>query len=38
MIYVVEDDDNIRELVCYTLNNSGLLAEALPGPRIFGRR
>lgn len=35
MIYVVEDDDNIRELVCYTLNNSGLLAEGFARPSDF---
>ena len=27
MIYFVEDDASIRELVLYTLNNAGLQAE-----------
>ena len=27
MIYFVEDDASIRELVLYTLNNAGLPAE-----------
>ena len=29
MIYLVEDDSSIRELVLYTLNNSGLEARDL---------
>ena len=34
MIYLLEDDDNIRELVTYTLNSQNLEAEgfARPGP------
>ena len=27
MIYLVEDDDSIRELVLYTLNNAGYAAK-----------
>ena len=29
MIYLVEDDGKIRELVLYTLNNSGLEARGI---------
>ena len=35
MIYIVEDDDNIRELLIYTLNNSGLEAVGFPVPSEF---
>lgn len=35
MIYVVEDDDNIRELVLYTLNHSELEAEGFAKPSAF---
>ena len=35
MIYFVEDDDNIRELVVYTLNNSGFKAEGFALPSDF---
>ena len=35
MIYVLEDDDNIRELVIYTLNSSGLEAEGFARPSEF---
>lgn len=35
MIYVVEDDDNIRELVVYTLNHSGFEALGFPLPSEF---
>lgn len=35
MIYFVEDDNNIRELVVYTLNNSGLEAEGFGLPSLF---
>jgi len=35
MIYFVEDDNSIRELVVYTLNNSGLEAEGFPKPSEF---
>jgi len=35
MIYLVEDDDNIRELVIYTLRQSGLEAEGFAAPGDF---
>lgn len=35
MIYLVEDDENIRELVIYTLNQSGLEAEGFELPSQF---
>lgn len=35
MIYLVEDDNAIRELVTYTLNNSGLEARGFAHPRDF---
>ena len=35
MIYLVEDDDSIRELVIYTLNNTGLPAQGFGHPREF---
>ena len=35
MIYVVEDDASIRELVLYTLNNAGLQAEGFERPSAF---
>ena len=35
MIYLVEDDDNIRELVVYTLQNSGLEATGFAMPADF---
>ena len=35
MIYLVEDDDNIRELVAYTLNNTGLEAKGFSRPSEF---
>lgn len=35
MIYLVEDDDNIRELVVYTLNNSGFCAKGFSKPSDF---
>ena len=35
MIYFVEDDASIRELVLYTLNNAGLQAEGLERPSAF---
>jgi two-component system alkaline phosphatase synthesis response regulator PhoP len=35
MIYLVEDDDNIRELVAYTLNNTGLDAKGFSRPSEF---
>lgn len=35
MIYFVEDDENIRELVVYTLNSTGLSAKGFPNPAMF---
>ncbi|MDD5939361.1 MAG: response regulator transcription factor [Lachnospiraceae bacterium] len=35
MIYCVEDDDNIRELVVYTLDSTGLPAKGFPGGKEF---
>ena len=35
MIYLVEDDANIRELVTYALNNMGLEAESFSTPKEF---
>lgn len=35
MIYFVEDDNNIRELIVYTLNNSGIAAEGFALPSEF---
>ncbi len=35
MIYFIEDDNNIRELVVYTLNNSGMEAEGFGLPSDF---
>ena len=35
MIYFVEDDASIRELVTYTLNNTGLPAEGYDRPSAF---
>ena len=35
MIYLLEDDDSIRELVTYTLNSQGLDAEGFSHPREF---
>lgn len=35
MIYFVEDDASIRELVLYTLNNAGLQAEGFERPSTF---
>ena len=29
-VYVVEDDSNIRELICYALNNNGYRATGFP--------
>ena len=37
MIYFVEDDNNIRELVVYTLKNSGMEAEGFGLPSEFWR-
>lgn len=38
MIYFIEDDDSIRELVIYTLNSVGFEARALQSPQISGTR
>ena len=35
MIYLLEDDENIRELVVYTLNSSGLEAKGFARPSEF---
>jgi len=35
MIYIVEDDDNIRELVIYTLNSTGFEAVGFPDSAAF---
>lgn len=35
MIYLIEDDSNIRELVVYTLNSTGLAAEGFNTPSAF---
>ncbi len=35
MIFLVEDDENIRELVVYTLNNTGLQAKGFDTPSAF---
>lgn len=35
MIYFLEDDDSIRELVIYTLRNTGMEAMGFPRPSAF---
>lgn len=35
MIYLLEDDDTIRNFVVYALNNSGLEAEGFDRPSVF---
>ena len=35
MIYLLEDDNGIRELVLYTLNNSGMEAKGFAEPEAF---
>lgn len=35
MIYCVEDDDGIRELIIYTLSASGFEARGFAGPSVF---
>lgn len=35
MVYVVEDDDSIRELVVYTLNSTGIPAKGFALPSLF---
>ncbi len=36
MIYLVEDDESIRELVIYTLQTTGLAAKGFPARKISG--
>lgn len=38
MIYILEDDSSIRELVNYTLNNSGLESEGFSRPSQFWKK
>lgn len=35
MIYLVEDDDNIRKLVCYALSKEGFEVQGYPSPKDF---
>ena len=35
LIYIVEDDDNIRELEDFALKNSGYVTECFEGPKDF---
>lgn len=35
MIYLVEDDDNIRKLVCYALSKEGFEVQGYPSPKEF---
>lgn len=35
MIYILEDDDNIRKLVSYALQKEGFEAEGFPEPKAF---
>ncbi len=35
MIYLVEDDDNIRKLVCYALSKDGFEIQGYPSPKEF---
>lgn len=35
MVYLLEDDDNIRELIIYTLNSQGIDAEGFAAPSAF---
>mgnify|MGYP004438884017 FL=1 len=35
MVYLVEDDSSIRELVAYTLNSTGIQAEGFEKPSDF---
>ncbi|MDR1070942.1 MAG: response regulator transcription factor [Gracilibacteraceae bacterium] len=37
-IYIVEDDDNLRELLCYALENAGFAVEGFPRAEEFYRR
>ena len=38
MIYLVEDDDNIRKLVSYALCKDGFEAKGFSTPAEFGRK
>ena len=35
MIYLLEDDDSIRELIIYTLNGQGMDAKGFADPAVF---
>ena len=35
MIYLLEDDDSIRDLVIYTLNSQGMEARGFERPSAF---
>ena len=35
MVYLVEDDESIREVVVYTLNSQGIEAEVFSMPSYF---
>ena len=35
MVYIVEDDDSIRELITYTLNSQGMNAKSFARPSEF---
>ncbi len=35
MIYLLEDDDNIRKLVCYALSKEGFGVQGYPAPKEF---
>ena len=37
MIYLLEDDASIRELVCYALNKTGTEAVGFPDAVSFGK-
>lgn len=38
LIYLVEDDNSIRELVAYTLHSAGFEAEGFERPSAFWAR
>ncbi|MDR0433584.1 MAG: response regulator transcription factor [Gracilibacteraceae bacterium] len=38
LIYIVEDDDNLRELLCYALQNAGFETEGFAGAEEFYSR
>ena len=38
MIFILEDDDNIRKLVCYALSKEGYGAEGFDKPSLFWKR